>query len=323
MSKNTQPLVTIGLTCFNASETIERAFKSAKTQDWPNTEIIIVDDKSDDNSVDIIKSLIKGHKKAKLIVHRTNRGPGGARQTILENAQGAYITFFDDDDDSAPNRISEQYEALKSAEDTYHTGLVACYASGQRLYSNGYSIQLQAIGSQEPIPSGMDVARRLLYYGGRKAFYGAGTPTCSLMIATQTLKDIGGFDPAFRRVEDVDMAIRLALKGGYFIGTKHPLFTQYATIASDKAPEKNRDAEIQLAEKHADFLKHENMYEYARRWPVLRCHYARKEWISFISMVGVLLTIAPIKTLTHLYSTGPKRAIHGFRQHKTKVRSAR
>lgn len=322
MTDTPQPLITIALTCFNAADTIGRALKSALSQDWPHTEILVVDDKSDDNSVDIVNSEIKDHKNVQLIIHEHNQGPGGARKTLLENAKGEYIVFFDDDDESTPNRLSEQYKTIKAAEQQYSSQYIACYASGKRLYSNGYEVNLKAIGSQKPVPSGMDVARRLLYFGGRKAFYGSGTPTCSLMIARKTLHEIGGFDPAFRRVEDVDMAIRLALKGGYFVGTKEPLFTQYSTNASDKAPEKNRDAEIQLAEKHANFLIHEHMYDYAKRWPILRCHYARKEWISFIMMVGKLLTIAPIKTLSHLYSTGPKRAIHGFRQHN-KVRSAR
>ena len=48
------PLITIGITCYNAEKTILSAINSAINQDWPNFEIIIVDDFSADGSVKII-----------------------------------------------------------------------------------------------------------------------------------------------------------------------------------------------------------------------------------------------------------------------------
>ena len=49
------PLITIAITCFNAEKTIERAILSALNQDWPNFEVIIIDDASNDSSKEIIK----------------------------------------------------------------------------------------------------------------------------------------------------------------------------------------------------------------------------------------------------------------------------
>ena len=48
------PLITIGVTCFDAASTIRRVVLSAVLQDWPNTEIIVVDDCSTDNSWQIL-----------------------------------------------------------------------------------------------------------------------------------------------------------------------------------------------------------------------------------------------------------------------------
>ena len=42
------PLVTIGIACYNAADTIARAIDSALAQDWPNVEVLIVDDVSTD-----------------------------------------------------------------------------------------------------------------------------------------------------------------------------------------------------------------------------------------------------------------------------------
>ena len=53
------PLTTVGITCFNAEGTIERAIGSALAQTWPNLEILIVDDCSTDSSAEIAAQTIK------------------------------------------------------------------------------------------------------------------------------------------------------------------------------------------------------------------------------------------------------------------------
>ena len=268
MEKNNSdtPLITIGITCFNAQETIARAIHSALAQDWSNIEILVVDDASSDSSVTHIEELAKENPSIRLIVHDHNQGPAAARQSIVENAKGEFIAFFDDDDEALPQRCRVQYEKIISYEAQHKNVPVACYASGTRLYPNGYALELHAIGSQEKVPSGTDLANYVLFYGKTPGvFYGAGTPTCALMARTKTIKDIGGFDPAFRRVEDVDFAIRLSLAGGHFIGCAQSLFVQHSTQGNDKAPAKNLEAELQLVEKHKDYLKSVGMYEYARR----------------------------------------------------------
>ena len=61
------PLITIALTCFNAEMTIKRALNSAISQTWINKEILVVDDCSIDNSVEIIEDVISKKKEGRLI----------------------------------------------------------------------------------------------------------------------------------------------------------------------------------------------------------------------------------------------------------------
>lgn len=261
-------LITIGILCFNAQDSILRALQSAVEQTWKNTEILIVDDASTDKSVSIVQDYIAQYPHARLIKHDKNRGAAGARQTIVTHAQGDFIAFFDDDDESLPERIQKQYELIISYEEEAGESLIACYASGKRLYPNGYEIDIKAIGSEPQIPFGKDVADRLLFYGkNSKFFFGAGTPTCSLMARKTTFEAVGGFDPTLRRVEDVDFAIRVALANGHFIGCPERLFIQYATNTADKTPEKNCEAEIRLADKYKDYLVSTGKYYYAKKWP--------------------------------------------------------
>jgi glycosyltransferase involved in cell wall biosynthesis len=305
------PLITIGITCYNARDTIARAITSALAQTWPNKEILIVDDCSTDGSDKIIEEMAGNYAGIRHIRHEHNKGPGGARQTILENAAGEFIAFFDDDDESKPDRIQKQYRKISSYEQKTGEKMIACYASGERIYENGYNKPLPAIGSQGGIPYGPDVADYILFYKRRrKWFYGSGTPTCSLMARRSVLLEAGGFDESFRRIEDLDLAVRLALKGANFTGSPEILFTQYATSAPDKAPEKNLEAEQKLADKHREYLISKGMYKYARLWPEIRYYHFKKDYLR---MVGVLLNIflnRPVKTIIHFFDTAPKRLLH-------------
>lgn len=313
----TQDLITIGITCYNAESTISRAIASALAQEWPDAEIVIVDDCSTDASVQAVQDAIKGHANARLIVHETNTGPAGARQTILDNAKGDFLAFFDDDDESLPARIRTQHDRIVSYEKETGAKLVACYASGRRVYPNGYELALPAIGSQGQPPVGEEIAACQLFYGRKpEVFYGAGTPTCALMARKSTYLAAGGFDPAFRRVEDVDFAISLGLAGGHFIGCPENLFTQHATEGGDKAPEKNMRAEVQLAEKYKDYLKSVGRYEYARRWPLIRYYHFTGEHGKMLRELLALFLRAPVKVTRHFCTTAPRRFLHERKMRK-------
>ena len=306
------PLITIGLPCFNAQDTVERAIDACLAQHWPNLEVIIVDDASTDRTAHIIEKRIATDGRARLVRHARNTGPAGTRNTILLQSRGEFIALFDDDDESSPDRVAEQLRTLTSYEDRTGQSLVACYASGERRYPNGYLKPLPAIGANGiDVPSGPGVADWLLFYRRNPNWnYGSGVPACALMARRSTFARVGDFDPALRRVEDVDFAIRLALLGAHFVGTSAALLTQHATNALDKTPEKNLEAEQLLATKHANYLRSVGRYEYAWRWPRLRYwHFKRRYDMLFVDALLLMLR-NPIVVSSHLLSTAPKRILH-------------
>jgi glycosyltransferase involved in cell wall biosynthesis len=314
------PLVTIGITCFNAADTIARAIGSALRQDWPNFEIVIVDDCSTDSSRDVILATIADEPRARLVPHASNQGPGAARNTVVSAAKGEFIAFFDDDDESLPGRVSAQVETLAAHEKRIGTSLIACYASGVRRYPNGYSIALPAIGSRgKTAPHGTAVADYLLTYRLQpEYFYGAGTPACSLMARRSTVAAVGGFDSALRRVEDADFAIGLALRGGHFVGTPETLFVQHATDAPDKSPETNLEAQQRLVAKYRDYLEKIGRFDYARRWQMLRhWHFSRRYGLFTKELFGLFVRY-PGTVTSHLLSTGPRRLLHESRMRGTR-----
>ncbi|GAH67310.1 unnamed protein product, partial [marine sediment metagenome] len=246
-----ESLVTIGVTCFNARETISRALESAIAQDWPMLEIIIVDDRSTDGSAELVRNFIASDARARLIQHRQNLGVGAARNTILAHARGKFIVFFDDDDESLPSRVREQVRVLAEHEAATGARLVACYAGGERRYPNNYRVDAPAIGSKGPTLTGAELADYLLVFKRRPGwFYGAGVPACALLARPETFEAVGGFDSTLRRLEDVDFAIRLALRGGHFVGTTERLYIRHMTGGAEKSPEASLAARSALAKKH-------------------------------------------------------------------------
>ena len=319
-----QEKITIGIACYQAAETIERAVMSALRQDWTNTEIIIVDDASNDAGPDKIRGLCSTHPNVRFIQHQQNSGPGAVRQTILTHATARYLAFFDDDDYSEPDRVRRQYERLRDYGDRESADHVLCYASGVRVYPNGYTLDLPAIGSRGGVPVGDAVADYLLY--NRRLpdlFYGSGTPTCSLFAPVDTLRAVGGFDPGQRRVEDTDIAIRLARKGAHFIGSATPLFTQYATGGADKSPDANYRAEMRVIEKNRDYLERRNRYVYAKYWCTVRYHHFRRRKGAMLVMLARCLLRFPVATSRHLLMSAGRRWRHERRMAANGPASAR
>ena len=104
--------VTIGFPVYNVEKYVYRSLKSALDQDFDDYEIIIVYDKSTDNSLEVINNLISQHPfgfRARVILRKDKEGLGEARNTAIRNAQGKYIYFMDSDDYITSDAISKLY----------------------------------------------------------------------------------------------------------------------------------------------------------------------------------------------------------------------
>src|SRR3989344_9251907 len=115
------PLISIIIPAHNNETTIGVAIDSMLSQTYSNTEIIIIDDNSTDNTPNIAKQYEKLHKKVKFYplpyddpnrVNKRGRNVNAgymARNYGLEKVTGEWITFQDADDASLQNRIEAEY----------------------------------------------------------------------------------------------------------------------------------------------------------------------------------------------------------------------
>ncbi|GGG96929.1 glycosyltransferase family A protein [Pedobacter zeae] len=84
------------VTCYNRENTIERAIRSILNQSFRNFEIIVVDDASLDQSVQVINSI--NDKRIKIIKHKKNQGQNAALNTGIGHSKHEIIAFLDSDD---------------------------------------------------------------------------------------------------------------------------------------------------------------------------------------------------------------------------------
>lgn len=109
--------VSVIIPIYNAEDSIEKLIKSIINQSigFENIELIIVNDKSSDNTENIVKRYSDEYKNIKLISLEENSGaPGKPRNIGIENATADYIIFSDADDTYLENAFERYYEVITS-----------------------------------------------------------------------------------------------------------------------------------------------------------------------------------------------------------------
>lgn len=97
------PFFSIIMPCYNRATKVTRAIESCFNQTYQDFEIIVVDDGSTDNSIEVVRSFTD--KRVKLIAHDKNRGVSPARNTGFENSTGIWAVFLDSDDELLPHAL--------------------------------------------------------------------------------------------------------------------------------------------------------------------------------------------------------------------------
>lgn len=105
-------LVSIIVPVYNMENTLERCIESLLQQEYAAIEIILIDDGSQDDSLNICKKIVHRSKQVSYY-HTKNQGPGPARNFGITKATGTYLYFADADDYLEPSAISLMIEACK------------------------------------------------------------------------------------------------------------------------------------------------------------------------------------------------------------------
>ena len=115
--------VSVIVPVYNASRYLEKCLDSLVRQTLKDIEIIVVNDASKDNSLEIIKKYQEKYSNIILINHETNKGIGRTRNDAIEIAKGEYLGFVDSDDYVAENMYEKYYNcAVENKLDMVYAG---------------------------------------------------------------------------------------------------------------------------------------------------------------------------------------------------------
>lgn len=124
-------LVSIITPSYNCSKYIAQTIESVLAQTYQNWEMIIVDDCSKDNSIEIIESYTKKDSRIKLYILEKNSGAAIARNKAIELANGRFIAFLDSDDLWLPNKLKKQINFMVDK------NLALSYTAYKKIDENG------------------------------------------------------------------------------------------------------------------------------------------------------------------------------------------
>jgi len=108
------PTVSVIMPCFNAGRFVADSVNAVLAQSLDDLELIVVDDASTDNSVELLSELAGKDTRVKLILHERNLGASRSRNDGLQLANGPYIAFCDADDIWKPEKLHIQITALQA-----------------------------------------------------------------------------------------------------------------------------------------------------------------------------------------------------------------
>jgi len=127
------PKISVVVTVYNVEKYIQRCIESIQNQTVKDIEIIVVDDATPDNSMDIVEEIANNDNRIKIVRHEKNMGLMWARKTGYTAAQGEYITFCDSDDYLPQNALKLLYnEALLTGADIVSGNLTYVKSNGEQ-----------------------------------------------------------------------------------------------------------------------------------------------------------------------------------------------
>ncbi|MBW4532799.1 MAG: glycosyltransferase [Pleurocapsa minor HA4230-MV1] len=193
------PIISVIIPAYNSELTIKETIESVQKQTFTDFEIIVIDDGSQDGTIELVKSLVKLEPRLKIFCYE-NAGVAVARNRGIELAQGEFISLLDADDLWTPNKLELQLKALKD----YPKAGVA-YSWTNPIDEQG---KILFLGTR-PVWEG-NVYGELL----QTNFLSNGS---NILVRREAIKSIHGFPTDFPVASDWDFYLKLAFKWSFAV----------------------------------------------------------------------------------------------------------
>ena len=228
------PLVSVCIPAYNNAGYIKETIDSVLRQTYRNLELVICDDKSTDNTVEVIEKI--EDTRIKLFKNEKNLGMSGNWNNCLKKCRGEFIKLICADDMLSEDCLKKEVRALQE----HPTAVLA--ESDTKLFDmegrpKGFYKRYRTSG----LVDGKMVARKGFFV---KNYFGAPLANTFRRSAVQ---QTGGFDPWYTYILDYDFCVKLACKGDVFI-IHEPL--NYFRVRND-----SNTGEVMAGGKTEDYVK--------------------------------------------------------------------
>lgn len=193
------PLVSIVIPTHNRVNRLKRAIASVEAQDYSSIELLVVDDGSHDGTTEFLRTY-KSSRAFRWFRHEKPQGACAARNWAIREAKGEYVALLDDDDCFAESRVSKCLLALNESD--------AAVTTWDEFVSEAGSAGVWKKPSL--------ISLEQLLYRNRIGN--------TILVKTENLRAIDGYDLGLMSAQDHDLVIRLAYQFGPIRTVKEPLY---------------------------------------------------------------------------------------------------
>ena len=262
------------LCTYNSEETASAALNAILNQSIKPNEIIIIDDCSQDATIEIIQNAIKSFPEVNFIKNELNLGQSASRNKAAQIANSEILIFFDDDDISKPERAQAHIQMHLGNADI-------SFVSSTKKYANGYSVESINQNLSLRDLSAKDWVLKLTTGKAKPSLKNLWVPCSTCAVNRTFFLALGGFDTSMRRLEDAEFFVRVAIAKGSASWSSENLVIRNATSADDKGGLIDTQFEKNLLEKHKSLLT-TNQYRNAYSLSEVRTAYFSKQYLKFV-----------------------------------------
>jgi glycosyltransferase involved in cell wall biosynthesis len=192
--------VSVVIPAYNRAQTIVDAVSSVLNQTLSDIEVLVVDDGSRDDTVARAQAI--RDSRLRVIVHETNQGANQARNTGVAEARARLVAFNDSDDEWLPRKLELQLEALEAR----GRGFGACYC-GMVIYGMTERIEHAGRAARYSPDRRLRCVEGDIYAALLRTSF---VSTQTLVVETDLLREVGGFNVTLKSSQDWELALRLA-----------------------------------------------------------------------------------------------------------------
>lgn len=288
-------LISVIIPVYNKEKTIEKCVDSVLRQQYPNIEIILVDDGSQDSSYNLCVRLSEIHRNV-TVLHQENKGVSAARNLGLKYATGEYISFVDSDDWLHESMLSVLLENMDE-----QTDICCCCCTA--VIENGCLIEHFFAGdivTDETYESKKELFLQLIdtsHGQPQKEIYtGIGVPWAKLYRRNLFSQSQYRFDEELSHLEDNYLNLQLFIKARKIIYIDQPLYyysTEHIQTVLNKYDKKVVFSYAKVSVLRYDLLSEEGLFQDQEMKTLLD-----RETINLFNIAIIGMTFNPSREMT-------------------------